>query len=750
MILKRNEDSSKIEDLMISILDDIMQYGPVYPEQLETLSYIKKLYPEIFSSHERALVYRLGLFYKIGDPESLTEYVLKMQSDYIKERTNHTFTAIQYDELSKINSHRIFSLSAPTSSGKSYLMRTIISECDNDVVIVLPSRALIAEYIISLSQTLPKDVLLLQFVDVVNRAKVIRRVFVITPERGEDLIHRASDLNVGMIIFDEAQMADDNDRGFIFDSLVRRCDETFQDAKMIFIHPFIDNPKAQIERNLLKQSEASDKKYNQESVGKIFITRSSIGRFHYFSPYINENKKPQEECEDIISHKLKDNGTVLIYISKQSIYNQSFYRKYNFYISQCEPVTDSDALELIEKLKTFIGAATVGNKSSFMLGLMKKGVVLHHGSLPLQARKIIEDFINKGYAKICFSTSTLIQGINMPFDVVYIDFFKFNGKTEDKKRLELKNLIGRAGRTTNRNDCFDFGYVIINKCNLELFRNRLIGKSELAIRSVLDASFDGKDEDMNELIEAYRDKKFDYELKLPSPAKDRIEQRIININLNRLLDMLLKDNIILSGDEYIALKDSEKKFIKNTFESIYCAHLKRDCLTQGEKSVLSTAISIILWRIQGKSFKEIVSLRMSYVLRKENLYTAKAKHLPNAEFKYAKNLFESDSFNYDMLVYDTYDYLDKVVNFSIANPICAVLKIYFDSSNDKRALSLMNYIRYGTDNPNEILFLRYGFSIDEFKLLHKVVQNISEDEIIFNDEINNLSDTDRLLLSRYI
>ena len=63
-----------------------------------------------------------------------------------------------------------------------------------------------------------------------------------------------------------------------------------------------------------------------------------------------------------------------------------------------------------------------------LLSLMQKGIVIHHGSMPLRARLLIEHFVNKGFARICFATSTLIQGINMPFDVVWIDNFKFRGE----------------------------------------------------------------------------------------------------------------------------------------------------------------------------------------------------------------------------------------------------------------------------------------------------------------------------------
>ena len=56
----------------------------------------------------------------------------------------------------------------------------------------------------------------------------------------------------------------------------------------------------------------------------------------------------------------------------------------------------------------------------------------------------------------------------MPFDVVFID------RMDYKHHLAIKNLIGRAGRSTSEYK-FDFGYVILNKgANIQKFRSIII------------------------------------------------------------------------------------------------------------------------------------------------------------------------------------------------------------------------------------------------------------------------------------
>ena len=167
---------------------------------------------------------------------------------------------------------------------------------------------------------------------------------------------------------------------------------------------------------------------------------------------------------DIAQEVLKQHGTLLVYTSKDSIYKKTYLKEFKKYIDLCSEVENPDALKIIEELKLYLGVTNIkSRKFSFMLNLMKKGIVIHHGSIPLKARLLIERFVNQKFAQICFATSTLTQGINMPFDVVWIENFYFNGENEELKLLEMKNLIGRAGRTSSNVNNFDFGYVVMHK-----------------------------------------------------------------------------------------------------------------------------------------------------------------------------------------------------------------------------------------------------------------------------------------------
>ena len=70
------------------------------------------------------------------------------------------------------------------------------------------------------------------------------------------------------------------------------------------------------------------------------------------------------------------------------------------------------------------------------------------------------------------------------------------------------------------------------------------------------------------------------------------------------------------GDCAFCYMSTQKDKIKDAFKKIYRSHLSRD-LEQGESAVISVAIPILLWRVQSKSFKEIISLRYSYITQNE-------------------------------------------------------------------------------------------------------------------------------------
>ena len=771
-VIQSEDTDSIISDILCRIHTD----GPVYLEDMETLSYIKKFHNQVFSKYEKRLMSLLGLFYKTTEPANLIESVYAIYAQEIKDDTGRDFTPVQASAYKHIYEKKYFSFSAPTSSGKSYLFRELIQEARKDIVIVLPSRALIAEYMFLVKRIVDKSVLVLQFIENVNKAKTQRRVYIITPERGEELFKFIPQLDIELFLFDEAQISEEHIRGLRFDSFVRRVDKLLPNTKKVFTHPFIENPEAQLQKHNFNNN--SDYQcYHQSSVGKIFICTEN-DKYYYFSPY-EKKTATVEVSEEVISPILTNNGTVLIYISKDAIYKGQYKQDFEKYIKLCPVITDSNALNIIEELRDYIGATkTHGEKYSSLVDLMRQGIVIHHGSMPLKARLLVEKFVNENYAKICFATSTLIQGINMPFDVVFIDNFRFQGG-DNEKILGLKNLIGRAGRSTNKKNSFEYGYVIINKKSVKTFSKRMIDTVTLKNTSSLDDDLSMVDDDSKDIVLAIQNDSFNTEMQLPNIQVERLSTASILNDVKFILDSFLTNKKPLTGTDYQNLPKVKKQKIKDAFRSIYTSHVRRKDLVQGEMGVLATSIPIILWRIQGKSFKEIISLRHAYISQrdirrdiesrlKRNQITEKqaleeyqklpakfspvATQLPNKKAKHVplfKNISVLD-IDYDTLVYDTYDYIDKVISLSLTDPFCGAFQIYFNQTNDERALAMKNYIRYGTNDNIEIWLMKYGFDFEDIEWIKALVVHVDENQIIFSESIGEIDENKKTIIERYL
>ena len=105
--------------------------------------------------------------------------------------------------------------------------------------------------------------------------------------------------------------------------------------------------------------------------------------------------------------------------------------------------------------------------------------------------------------------------------------------------------------------------------------------------------------------------------------------------------------------------------------------------------------------------------------------------------------------DYDRVVFDTYDYLDKLIGFRFGDAYYAAFSLYGEKYQDERATKMANYIRYGTNDNKEIMMLRYGFDFEDFEWLSPIIKSISEEEIVFSD-VNALLEEQSRKIERYL
>lgn len=764
-LIKNITAGKYIEQIFVYVLNNIYTNGPVSVTDMEILSYLSLYHSAIFEKYQNSILSYMAIFYKKIEEKSLKDVIFNQYKKYINDNYHRNYTPVQANIVKEVINSQYFSFSAPTSTGKSFVFMDMIKESTHDVVVVVPSRALINEYYLKLCNEIQdKSVNVLTFIDKINISNSRKNIFIVTPERCRELFKYKDVFVIDLFLFDEAQLSnEDSKRGLYFDSIVRRCQVAFPYSKFIFAHPFVQNPDSQIEKNHFNKEKSNAIQYKQKNVGQMFLCIDDNWNYFHFGidKAIMGNQKVK--CNfDPIKQVIEQNGTVLFYISKSKIYNKKFLTEFGKYIDLCRNIDNEIVDSYINKLKEYTGGDTIVNQNYYsqMIALLKRGIVIHHGSLPLQTRIIIEEFTKAGFCRICFATSTLEQGINMPFDIVFLD------RLEASKPLAVKNLIGRAGRSTSFNR-FDYGFVIISSpSNMAKFREIINQDEILSTISALEST-EMHDDDYNEFREAILNGSLSDEYNLTENQLNLLETN----NAKRIIELILDSTF--NGNKLIDFQtvNSDVNFqlkLYDYFSYLYSIYLGRN-LEDGEQDVLNTAIKIMLWRVYGKTFKNICWYRYSYVsktrdravLRKSGQKTDNImagymtgyhefpdKHLPR--FGLFPIGTKAKDVDYDLVMYDTYDYIDKLIGFKLSDVYYAAFCKYYEEFGDARAIRLAKFIKYGTDNERYIWMLRYGMSFEDIEILDKYIEHINADKITFKDSINVISDKEKQSIIRFI
>ena len=83
-----------------------------------------------------------------------------------------------------------------------------------------------------------------------------------------------------------------------------------------------------------------------------------------------------------------------------------------------------------------------------MVGLLQKGVAIHHSGILPPLREMVEILFSKGYIKLLFCSETMSVGLNMPVKTaVFTDIRKFDGNGRRLlNSVEYTQSAGRSGR----------------------------------------------------------------------------------------------------------------------------------------------------------------------------------------------------------------------------------------------------------------------------------------------------------------
>jgi len=428
----------------------------------EIVALINELYPEnkMVRYYTGSVLSSIGNFRGVSlraegyhSDDVLEQLATEMKKEYLRiPAAQDSYFFLAQKEIYDKFEAAYFSYSAPTSLGKSYVMRMFIKEQikkDNlqNFAILVPTKALINEVTSSISDDL-KDMLSEKDYRIVTSAGAMaleekhNYIFIMTPERMLYLLIIMRDIPIEYLFVDEAHKISKKDgRSAFYYKVVDMLSQRTHQPHIIFASPNIPNPEVYLQlipgiedgqNNKLATSYAP---VNQEK----FMIDMKGHELHVYNEITQELRKIGEFNEekgllDFVREFSKDKRTIVYCDSKDKVIELA-----KDYADTLPDLQDPELDALAEDIRQNI------HVSYYLADVIKKGIAYHMGYLPASIRTRIEDIYKRkdGNIRTLFSTSTLLEGVNLPADNLFITSNK-NGRIMSP--IEFRNLMGRVGR----------------------------------------------------------------------------------------------------------------------------------------------------------------------------------------------------------------------------------------------------------------------------------------------------------------
>lgn len=373
-----------------------------------------------------------------------------LRRDYLKVpyHDNEHFFADQKEIFNNLENGN-YSYSAPTSMGKSFIMRVFIRHKietgdTSNYAILVPTKALINEVRRKIIAELDKLLSEKNYRVVTSVGDIVLEqehhfIFIMTPERLLYLTNTFPKLDVAYLFIDEAhKICVKDSRSAFYYQLVDMLSKRQHKTQIYFSSPNIPNPEIYKDLIPSHQLEKTRTQYAPVSQFKFLFDSDS----HLIKVYNEYTKKftqidsyPSDySLTDLINQVSGEKQTIVYCSSLADAVTEA--RTYSDSISSI--TVDNELLSIAEDVKNQI------HDDYYLVDLLKKSIAFHVGYLPSSIKLRIEDAFIKGKIKVIFCTSTLIEGVNLPADNLIITSYKNGNKNLDP--VSFRNLIGRVGR----------------------------------------------------------------------------------------------------------------------------------------------------------------------------------------------------------------------------------------------------------------------------------------------------------------
>ncbi|KKS37560.1 MAG: ATP-dependent DNA helicase [Parcubacteria group bacterium GW2011_GWD2_42_14] len=394
------------------------------------------------------------------------------------------FNLYQKEILDELADKALVSFSAPTSFGKSFIVRHHLAReyaegRTSKVLIIVPTKSLIDDFhesVSSLKRRLGLDFSIYTHARSVEEVPE-RSVFILTQERLSFLIEKNPDFvrTFQIVYCDEAQYISRGYRGFVLRSVLRRVIDLCGilgvngNTQYIFSSPLIKNPEYYKERFFPELTEDhffhKEVLYSPVEKNIHFVTKGSVD-FSYsllndssnqegFAEKIQElgnrtfpqqlrgnNNSVEKEIERNIHVVLNSNlGSGTILYTTSPLKTHEYAHKLAEILPEKNILNQREILDITQYIRDHY------DESFGLIDLIRRGIGLHYGRMPIGLRRAMVRLFENRTIDYLVCTSTLLEGVNLPAKNIFLFSNKHNGNTKHTA-LSFWNLVGRAGRIT--------------------------------------------------------------------------------------------------------------------------------------------------------------------------------------------------------------------------------------------------------------------------------------------------------------
>lgn len=744
-------DNDNVTAIMISVLNNINNYRGIKDE----------------------------VYYNNDIREFIAQYIEKQLYKINDESEELYFVRDQKEIYNAMKNEKFYSYSGPTSMGKTFVIKTfIINKIKENVkenfVIVVPTKALISEiasdFINELNDLLnEKKYKVITTSNSIDESSNYNYIMIYTQERFLQHLLNCT-IKINYVFIDEAhKMFEKDSRNVYFYKILDILNSQADMPCIFFSAPLIENPNELLKllpntvktsSKVFKFSPVNQQKYIIDYNDKNIRVYNDLTKSFIELEY---DKISKYDINNILQILGEGYTNLVYYENKEETVEMALE-----YANSRELIENNEELEKIKKrIKEEI------HPDYYLAELISKGIAYHVSYVPSDIRKYIEMLYKKKTINTIFCTSTLLEGVNLPADNLFVTIK--NRTSLLKNELDFKNLIGRVGRIKYYNligNVFIIpkseNHEIVNQCS-NMIEND-VPKQELLIKQVIG------DRKKKEIVEQL--KKGDTFIK-KTRSMTYPQYESIRYIMNTLINDIVNEKMGNISQEFSSfINDEDKKIIKEVFEEKKTKISNNMPITIDQIDAIDEVIlKENLVYPSTIEYKEVLGfLETLYWNFEWNIYESKKSlgNLNNLKYyavvlqrwmlglglsqiiKYAIEHHEQTKEVYNQKINSNVEYIgsieqknwiingtlntiENIVLFKIANYFSEFSERYKKTKNiDFIENDWYEYVQYGTNKDVVILLQKMGFSREAaLKIYNKdyYVRTGKENDILIKAEI---------------